>query len=89
VESYEDFRADFRHISVSIDRARERGTLNSYEARRFSQQLQQIQYQADAQQRRGRFNPQAIEYQLGQLREEMRTARRESRYEQGNYNERR
>jgi hypothetical protein len=82
VESYEDFRGDFRHISMSIDRARERGTLNRYEARRFSERLQQIQYRADAQQRRGRFNPQAIEAQLGQLRDEMRSARRENRDEQ-------
>lgn len=82
VESYEDFRGDFRHISMSIDRARERGTLNRYEARRFSERLQQIQYRADAQQRRGRFNPQAIEAQLGQLRDEMRSARHENRNEQ-------
>jgi hypothetical protein len=86
VESYEDFRADFRHISMSIDRGRERGTLNPYEARRFSQRLQQIQYGADAQQRRGRFNPQAIEYQLGQLREEMRAARRSNRDERDSAN---
>jgi osmotically inducible lipoprotein OsmB len=89
VESYDDFRGDFRHISMSIDRARERGTLSPSEARRFSERLQQIQFRADAQQRRGRFNPQAIEYQLGQLREEMRAARRENRYEQGSYNGRR
>jgi hypothetical protein len=89
VESYDDFRGDFRHISTSIDRARERGTLAPYEARRFSERLQQIQFRADAQQRRGRFNPQAIEYQLGQLREEMRAARRENRNEQGSYNGRR
>jgi hypothetical protein len=82
VESYEDFRGDFRHISMSIDRARERGTLNRYEARRFSARLQQIQYRADAQQRRGRFNPRAIEAQLGQLRDEMRSARQENRTEQ-------
>jgi len=89
VESYDDFRGDFRHISMSIDRARERGTLSRYEARRFSDRLQQIQFRADAQQRRGRFNPQAIEYQLGQLREEMRAARRDNRNEQGGYNDRR
>src|SRR3954470_5597565 len=89
VESYDDFRSDFRHISMSIDRARERGSLSPYEARRFSERLQQIQFRADAQQRRGRFNPQAIEYQLGQLREEMRAARRDNRNEQGGYNDRR
>lgn len=61
VESYEDFHGDFRHISMSISRARERGTLSPYEARRFSERLQQIQYRADAQQRRCRFDPQAIE----------------------------
>jgi osmotically inducible lipoprotein OsmB len=89
VESYDDFRADIRHISMSINRARDRGTLSPYEARRFSDRLQQIQYRADAQQRGGRFNPQAIEYQLTQLRDEMRATRRENRNEQSNYNGRR
>lgn len=86
VESYEDFRGDFRHISMSINRARERGTLSRYEARRFSERLQQIQYRADEQQRRGRFNPQGIEYQLTQLREEMRAARRSNRDERSPVN---
>jgi hypothetical protein len=88
VESYEDFRGDFRHISMSIDRARERGTLSPYEARRFSDRLQRIQYRADVQQRRGRFNPQAIEAQLVQLREEMRNTRRSNRDERVNYDRR-
>jgi hypothetical protein len=90
VESYNDFSADYRHIWASIDRARERGSLTPYEARRFSRRLQQIQYRADAQQRRGRFDPQDIEYQLSQLREDMRSARRANRDEQssGNYNRR-
>src|SRR5947208_1133825 len=65
-----------------------RGTLSRYEARRFSERLHQIQYRADAQQRRGRFNPQAIEAQLVQLREEMRDARRSNRDERVNYNRR-
>jgi hypothetical protein len=81
VESHEDFSADYRHIRDSIDRARERGSLTSSEARRFSRRLQQIQYRADAQERRGRFDAQDIEYQLGQLREDMRSARRDNRYE--------
>jgi Glycine zipper len=90
VESYNDFSADYRHISVSIDRARERGSLTPYEARRFTRQLQQIQYRADAQQRRGRFDPQDTEQQLSQLREDMRSARQNNRDEQnsGNYNRR-
>jgi len=79
VESYDDFSADYRHIWASINRAQERGSLNSYEARRFSQRLRQIQYRADSQQRRGRFDPQDIEYQLSQLRDDMRAARRENR----------
>ncbi|MBA2589131.1 MAG: hypothetical protein H0U98_10990 [Alphaproteobacteria bacterium] len=79
VESHEDFSADYRHIWESINRARERGSLTSSEARRFSQRLQQIRYRADAQERRGRFDAQDIEYQLGQLREDMRAARRENR----------
>lgn len=90
VKSYDDFSADYRHIWDSINRARERGSLNPYEARRFSQRLQQIQYRANAQQRRGRFDAQDIEYQLGQLRDDMRTARRNNRDEQnsGNYDHR-
>lgn len=83
VESYDDFSADYRHISDSIDRARERGSLTPYEARRFSRRLQQIRFQADAQQRRGRFDAQDVEYQLGQLRDDMRSARRSNRDEQG------
>ena len=79
VESYDDFSADYRHIWASINRAQERGSLSPYEARRFSQRLRQIQYRADAQQRRGRFDPQDIEYQLSQLRDDMRSARRENR----------
>jgi hypothetical protein len=90
VESYSDFSADYRHIWASIDRARERGSLTPFEARRFSRRLQQIQYQADAQQRQGRFNPQDIEYQLSQLRDDMRSARRDNRNENnpGNYERR-
>jgi polyhydroxyalkanoate synthesis regulator phasin len=90
VDSYEDFGSDYRHIAESIDRARERGSLNRYEARRFSQRLQQIQYRANTQQRRGRFNAQDIEYQLSQLRDDMRSARQNNREEQhsGNYNRR-
>jgi hypothetical protein len=90
VESYDDFSADYRHIWASINRAQERGSLAPYEARRFSQRLQQIQYRADAQQRRGRFNPQDIEYQLSQLRDDMRSARRENREGENseNYNRR-
>ena len=90
VESYSDFSADYRHIWASIDRARERGSLNPYEARRFSRRLQQIQFRADAQQRSGRFDAQDIEYQLGQLRDDMRSARRSNRDEQhsGNYDRR-
>ena len=82
VESYDDFNADYRHIQYSIDRARERGSLRPGEARRFSEELQRIQYHAERQQRRGRFNPQEIEDRLGQLRDEMREARRENRAEQ-------
>lgn len=90
VESYNDFSADYRHIRASIDRARERGSLTSYEARRFSQRLQKIQYRADAQQRRGRFDAPDIEYQWSQLREDMRSARHNNRDEQnsGNYDRR-
>jgi hypothetical protein len=90
VESYSDFSADYRHIWASIDRARERGSLNPYEARRFSRRLQQIQFRADAQQRSGRFDARDIEYQLGQLRDDMRSARRGNRDEQhsGNYDRR-
>jgi len=81
--------ADDRHISASIDRARERGSLNRYEARRFSQRLQQIQYRADEQQRRGRFNAQDVEYQLSQLRDDMRSARQNNREQHsGNYDRR-
>jgi len=89
VDSYEDFGSDYRHISASIDRARERGSLNRYEARRFSQRLQQIQYRADEQQRRGRFNAQDVEYQLSQLRDDMRSARQNNREQHsGNYDRR-
>ena len=89
VDSYEDFGSDYRHIAASIDRARERGSLNRYEARRFSQRLQQIQYRADTQQRRGRFNAQDIEYQLSQLRDDMRSARQDNREQHsGNYDRR-
>jgi hypothetical protein len=83
VESYSDFGEDYRHISMSIDRARDHGSLRDDEARRFSRRLQQIQYRADWQQRHRRFDPQDIEAQLGQLREDMRSARRENREEQG------
>jgi len=88
VESYDDFGADYRHISTSIDRARERGSITPYEARRFSRRLQQIQYRADAQQRRGRFDAQDVEYQLSQLRDDMRAARHNGGDEQNsrNYN---
>lgn len=82
VESYDDFSADYRHIWASINRARERGSLTPYEARRYSRRLQQIQFRADMQQRRGRFDPQDIEYQLTQLRDDMRSARRNNRDEQ-------
>src|SRR6478609_2512434 len=44
VESYDDFNADYRHIQYSINRAQERGSLKPWEARRFSRELQQIQY---------------------------------------------
>jgi hypothetical protein len=89
VESYVDFSADYRHIYESIQRAQERGTLKPYEARRFSQRLQRIRFRADADQRRGRFDPQATEEQLRELREDMRSARRENRDEQnGGYNRR-
>lgn len=90
VESYDDFGADYRHIAQSIQRARERGTLNPYEARRFSQRLQQIQYRADSQQSRRRFDPRDIEYQLTQLRNDMRSAQSNNRGGQnaGYYNRR-
>jgi hypothetical protein len=82
VESYSDFGQDYRHISMSIDRARENGFLRENEARRFSRRLQQIQYRADWQERHRRFDPQDIESELGQLRQDMRSARRENRDQQ-------
>lgn len=90
VESYGDFSADYRHISESIDRAKDQGSLSPREAYRFSRRLQQIRFQADTQQRRGRFNPQDTEYQLGQLRDDMRSARHNNRDNQnpGGYDRR-
>jgi hypothetical protein len=58
VESYDDFNNDYRHIWAQIRRGREDGSLTSYSADRYSQQLQRIHQRADWQQRSGRFNPQ-------------------------------
>lgn len=90
VESYGDFGEDYRHIRGSIERARENGSLAPFEAQRFSRRLDQIQYRADWQQRHRRFDPQDIESQLGQLRDDMRSARRDNREEQNSgYRDRR
>jgi hypothetical protein len=83
VESYEDFGADYRHISDSIQRARARGSLSPSQARRFNQKLRQIQVRADWQQRHGRFDAGNVEAQLTQLRYDMRSTRRNSGNEQG------
>lgn len=71
VESYEDFGADYRHISENIQRGRENGFYSSSQARGYYQQLQQIRSRADWQQRNGRFNPEDIEVRLTRLRETM------------------
>jgi osmotically inducible lipoprotein OsmB len=84
VESYDDFRSDYRHIQYSIDRAAERGSLTPGQARRFSRELQRIEFRADRDQRYGRFDPQETEDRLHTLREEMRSARHDNR-EQDNY----
>jgi osmotically inducible lipoprotein OsmB len=89
VDSYDDFSADYRHIQFSIDRARERGSLSPREAARFSRQLQNIRYRADQDQRRGRFNPRAVQERLVELREDMRSVRRENRAERADYDGRR
>jgi hypothetical protein len=83
VESYDDFGADFRHISENIQRGRENGFYTSYQARGYYQQLQQIRTRADWQQRSGRFDPQDIEMRLTNLRGTMHAART---YSQGRDN---
>jgi hypothetical protein len=75
VESYDDFGADYQHISEGIRRGREDGSFTSYQAGRYQDQLHQIQSRADRQQRRGRFNPQEIEDRLTRLRAQMHVAR--------------
>jgi hypothetical protein len=75
VESYDDFSADYRHISFSIQRGREEGIFSDSQARRYSYQLQQIRSRADWEQRSGRFDPQDIENRLNGLRNTMHVAR--------------
>jgi hypothetical protein len=75
VESYDDFSADYRHISFSIQRGREEGIFSNSQARRYSYQLQQIRSRADWEQRSGRFDSQDIEDRLTRLRETMHVAR--------------
>jgi len=75
VESYDDFGADYRHISDSIQRGRENGFYNSDQARDYSRQLQQIRSRADWQQRNGRFDSEDIEARLTSLRQTMHAAR--------------
>ena len=89
-ESHEDFSADYRHIWASIQRGREDGTFTRYQARRYAQQLQQIQARADWQERRGQFDAQDIEDRLGQLRRVMYVARQDNREGtySGNYDRR-
>jgi hypothetical protein len=63
--------------------------LSPREAERFSRRLQNIRYRADQDQRRGRFNPRAVQEQLMELREDMRSVRRENRTERAYYDGRR
>ncbi len=83
VESYNDFGADFRHISDNIQRGRENGFYTSYQARGYFQQLQNIRTRADFQQRNGRFNSEDIEMRLTSLRQSMHAS---STYGQGRDN---
>jgi hypothetical protein len=75
VESYDDFGADFRHISDSIQRGRENGFYTSDQARTYYQQLRQIRTRADWQQRNGRFDSEDIEMRLTRLRQSMHASR--------------
>jgi|SRR5665213_782297 len=90
VESHEDFDGDYNHISASIQRGREDGTFTPYQARRYTQQLQQVRARADYQERRGQFDPQDIQDHLTQLRRVMYVARQDNRYntDNGNYGRR-
>ncbi len=81
VDSYADFENDYRRIWRAIERGRDTGTLSRFEARRYSDRLQRIQYRADRQQRSGRFDARDIQLQLQELRYEIRAARRENRDE--------
>jgi len=83
VGSYDDFGADFRHISDNIQRGRENGFYTSYQARSYYQQLQAIRTRADYQQRTGRFNPDDIEMRLTSLRQPMHAS---TNYAQGRDN---
>jgi hypothetical protein len=83
VESYDDFGADYRHISENIQRGRENGFYTSYQARGYYRQLQQIRSRADWQQRSGRFNSEDIEMRLTQLRQNMHAAREDGRGRDG------
>jgi hypothetical protein len=85
VESHDDFNADYQHIWESIQRGREDGTFNSYQSRRYAQQLQQIRTRADWQERRGQFDPQDIEDRLSQLRRIMYVARQDNRNSDNGY----
>jgi hypothetical protein len=78
VESYDDFGGDYRHIWASIERGRQDGSFTSSQARRYTQQLQQIRMRADWQQRNGQFDPQDIEARLSQLRRIMYVARQDN-----------
>ena len=90
VDSYADFESDYRRIWRAIERGRESGSLNRYEARQFSERLRRIQERADRQQRRGRFNPVEIQEDLRMLRYEIRATRRDNREERyGDYDRRR
>ncbi len=88
VESYDDFNADYRHIADNIQRGRENGFYNSYQARGYFQQLQQIRSRADWQQRSGRFDPEDIEVRLTRLRESMHAAREYDQNRDNQYNRR-
>jgi hypothetical protein len=83
VESYDDFSADYRHISEGIQRSREDGSYSPSQARRYARQLQQIRSFADREQRSGQFDAQDIEGRLTQLHETMHAAREDG---QGTYN---
>jgi hypothetical protein len=85
VESYDDFGADYRHISDSIQRGREHGFYSSDQAHGYFNQLQQIRSRAEWQQRNGRFDSEDIEMRLTRLRESMHAARD---YQQGRDNSR-